>query len=178
MRNVLTLGAVLIAAAGSTASIAVVKKVSYPQVNIEVNLVDKPDAAFDSMRSAMAQAVSKKDKSALFSLINQTFIWTQQGHIAGELDLGRDALHNFKVVFGFRAPGNDADGGVENGPFWDLLAAFVADDTFSETGDTGNLVCGPAAAEVTNQAVFEQAREKIERAYDGPNGISRYWKRG
>src|SRR5262249_34558371 len=113
------------------------------------------------MRSAMARAVAGKDSNALFALIAPTFVWTLQGQLAGELDLGRDALHNFKVVFGFRAHGADLDGGVDNGPFWDTLAALVEDGTFYRSGDSGNLICSPAAAEVADDTAFEQARNKI-----------------
>src|SRR6266567_2928785 len=160
MRNLLVVGALVASTALSGVSVAAVKKVSYPEVKVKVEPVYKPDAAFATMRSAMAQAVAKKDSNALFALIAPTFVWTLQGQLAGELDLGRDPLHNFKVVFGFRAPGADVDGGgVENGPFWDTLAAVAEDGTFYQAGDFGNLVCSPAAAEVTDDAIFEQARK-------------------
>jgi len=162
MRNPLVVGALVATTALSGVSIAAVKKASYPEVKVKVEPVYKPDAAFATMRSAMAQAVAKKDSNALFALIAPTFVWTLQGQLAGELDLGRDPLHNFKVVFGFRAPGADVDGGVENGPFWDTLAALAEDGTFYQSGESGNLVCSPAAAEVTDNAIFEQARKKIE----------------
>lgn len=166
MRNLLLISALLIAVAHFNLSSAAVKEVSYPKVELDVEPAYKPDSAFVSMRNAMAQAVAKRDEDALFALVNRTFIWTQEGQLADDFDLGRDALHNFKVVFGFRAPGKDADGGVENGPFWDMLRAFAADGTYSESGNTGNLVCGPAAAEVIDKAVFEQARKKVEAIYD------------
>lgn len=166
MRYLPLMSALLIAVAHLNLSSAAVKEVSYPKVELDVQPAYKPDSAFVSMRNAMAQAVSKKDENALFALVNQTFIWTQEGQLAGDFDLSRDALHNFKVVFGFRSPGKDADGGVENGPFWDMLEAFAADGTYSESGDTGNLVCGPVAAEVIDTHVFEQARKKVEASYD------------
>ncbi len=166
MRNLFLISALLIAVAHFNLSSAAVKEVSYPKVEVDVKSAYKPDPAFVSMRNAMTQAVAKRDEKALFALVNRTFIWTQEGQLADDFDLGRDALHNFKVVFGFRAPGKDADGKVENGPFWDMLRAFAADGTYSESGDTGNLVCGPAAAEVINKDVFDQARKKVESIYD------------
>jgi len=168
MRNLLVVGALVATTALSGVSIAAVKKASYPEVKVKVEPVYKPDAAFTTMRSAMAQAVAKKESNALFALIAPTFVWTLQGQLAGELDLGRDPLHNFKVVFGFRAPGADVDGGVENGPFWDTLAALAEDGTYYQSGESGNLVCSPAAAEVTDDAILEQARKKIESGKEEP----------
>ena len=162
MRNLLVVGALVATAALSGVSVAAVKKVPYPEVKVKVEPIYKPDAAFATMRSAMAQAVAQKDSNALFTLIAPTFVWTLQGQLAGELNLGRDPLHNFKVVFGFRALDADVDGGVENGPFWATLAAITEDGTFYQSEDSGNLVCSPAAAEVTDDAIFEQARKKIE----------------
>jgi len=160
MKNPVVVTALVVTAALSSLSVAAVKKVSYPEVKVEIEPAYKPDAAFAAMRSAMTQVVVKRDANGLFALVAPTFVWTLQGQLADELDLGRDALHNFKIVFGFRAPGADADGGVESGPFWDTLAALAEDGTFYQSG--ASLVCGPAAAEVTDDAIFEQARKKIE----------------
>jgi hypothetical protein len=77
-----------------------------------------------------------------------------------------NAIHNFKVVFGFRALGKDKDGGVDNGPYWDALAAFAGDSTYYVATDSGNLICGPIAADVANDNIFEQASKKIETGDD------------
>ena len=75
------------------------------------------------------------------------FLWTIGGQPADQLDLGRDALHNFKVVFGFRAlVGADADGGVSDGPYWETLAYFVGDANYYAASEAGNLICGPPDA--------------------------------
>jgi len=139
---------------------AALKRVPYPEIKVDVSEAYKPDAAFNAMRKALTDAVAKKDSAALFALIGPTFIWTMQGSTVEQLDMGRDSLHNFKVVFGFRQQGKDVDGGVENGPYWDALAAFAADGTFYE--ENGNLVCGPIAGSIVDDQVFEQARGKIE----------------
>jgi hypothetical protein len=157
----------LIAASFDSASFAGVKKVSYPEVKVTINEAYKPDAAFEKMHAAFADAVSKKDAAALSALVAPTFLWTVNGQTADALDLGRDAVHNFKVVFGFRALGKDHDGGVENGPLWDTLAAFAGDTTHYAATDAGNLVCGPIAADVADQKVYEQARNKVEIGDDG-----------
>jgi len=154
--------AVLIVLALAGPAGAVPKKVAYPEVNVEVPDPFKPDAAFAAMRKAFTEAAAKKDAAALFALVGPTFMWTMAGATIEEFDLGRDALHNFKVVFGFRELGKDADGAVEGGPFWDALAAFAADGTYYE--ENGNLICGPTIANIADDRAFEQARAKIEPA--------------
>jgi hypothetical protein len=150
---------VLALALGSPAAMAL-NRVPYPEVKVEVSDAYKPDAAFNAMRKAFSDAVAKKDSAALFALVGPTFVWTMQGSTVDQLDMGRDSLHNFKVVFGFRQQGKDTDGGVENGPYWDALAAFAADGTYYE--EHGNLVCGPIAGGIADDQVFEQARGKVE----------------
>jgi hypothetical protein len=151
----------------SSLSVAGVKNVPYPEVKVRLEPIYNPDVAFTNMRNAMALAITKKDSNALFALIAPTFVWTRQGQLASELDLGSEPLHNFKVVFGFRALGAEIDGGVENGPFWDILAALAEDGSFYKTDESGKLVCSPAAAEVIDEPIFEQARQKIDSGNEG-----------
>jgi hypothetical protein len=70
----------------------------------------------------------------------------------------------FQGAFGFRGLGKDVDGGVGSGPYWDVVASFADDATYYAATDSGNLVCGPIAAEVADDRIFEQARKKIETA--------------
>jgi hypothetical protein len=161
---VLPTAAVVVLFLGHPAA-AALKRVPYPEVKVEVSDPYKPEPAFIAMRKAFTDAVAKKDAAALFALVGPSFVWTMQGATVEQLDLGRDAVHNFKVVFGFRQQGKDTDGGVDNGPYWDALAAFAADGTFYE--ENSNLVCGPIAASVTDEQVFEQARSKIESPDEG-----------
>jgi hypothetical protein len=79
---------------------AEVKKVAYPEVKVTIDTAYKPDAAFEQMHAAFARAVNKKDLDALSKLVAPTFLWTIGGEPAEKMDLGRDAVHNFKVVFG------------------------------------------------------------------------------
>jgi len=158
--------AVAIAAGLGCAAGAEVKKVAYPEVKVTVDAAYKPDAAFEQMRAAFADAVNKKDLDALSKLIAPMFLWTIGGQPADQLDLGRDALHNFKVVFGFRALGKDVDGDVSDGPYWDALAVFTGDPTYYAANDAGNLVCGPIAADVADDDVLQQARKKVEAGDD------------
>jgi hypothetical protein len=143
---------------------AEVKKTAYPEVKITLNKPYMPDAAFEKMRTAFRDAVKNKNVQALTALVAPTFLWTVSDQPADELDLGRDAVHNFKVAFGFRALGADADGNVDNGPYWDVLATFADDATYYTATDSGNLICGPVAAELVDEKVFEQARKRIETA--------------
>jgi hypothetical protein len=141
---------------------AAIKKVPYPEVKVEVSESYKPDAAFEAMRKKLSEAAAKKDAQALFGLVAPTFVWTFQGGPTDQFDMGHDALHNFKVVFGFRPQGANADGPVDNGPFWDALAAFASDGTYYQDTEAGNLVCGPITASAADDDVMEQARKKLE----------------
>jgi hypothetical protein len=153
---------------GSSA-LADVKKAPYPKVPVELAEAYKPDAAFTAMRKAFVDATARKDASALFALVAPGFVSAVNGAVASDYDHGRDPLYNFKVVFGFRQPGKDADGGVEDGPFWASLAAFASEDTFSQPVEGGKLVCSPIAAAVADEAVLEQARTKIESDDEQPD---------
>jgi hypothetical protein len=166
-RDLFGIAAVLAAMTTGFAALAAVKKAPYPEVKVTINQEYQPDATFLKMRSAFADAVAKKDAAALFRLVAPTFVWTIDGQPADDMDLGRDSVANFKVTFGFRAPGKNEDGGVENGPFWDALAAFAADLTYYGANDGSTLVCGPLAAEVADNNVFEQARKTIETGDEG-----------
>jgi len=163
--------ALLMATVLGPTSFADVKKVAYPEVKVEIDKPYQPDAAFEKMRATFADAVNKKDLEALSNLIAPMFLWTISGQPADEMDLGRDAVHNFKVVFGFRALGKDTDGGVDDGPYWDALAAFASDPTYYAATDAGNLVCGPIAAEVVDDNVLDQASKKIGSANTQPDWV-------
>jgi hypothetical protein len=142
--------------------VAEVKKVAYPEVKVTLEKPYKPDAAFEKMHATFVDAVKRKDLAALTALVAPTFLWTVSDQPADELDLGRDAIHNFKVAFGFRALGQDVDGGVDNGPYWEVLTGFAEDTSFYIANDVGNLVCGPVAAEIADDKAFDQARRKID----------------
>jgi hypothetical protein len=119
-----------------------------------------PDAPFERFRQAFADAVSKRNATALFSLVAPGFVSTVNDVLSTDFDPGRDAQHNFRVLFGFRAPGKDADGQVEAGPFWEALAIFARDDTFYQSA--ANLVCSPIGASIVDEDGFDQARARVE----------------
>ena len=158
---------------------AALKNVSYPEVKVKVSDAYKPDTEFQKMRDALAKAAADKNEAALFALVGPTFVWTEDAKLVDRFDLGRDALHNFKVVFGFRKDGAEKDGGVDDGPFWDSLAAFAADGTYYRASEGGNLVCGPIAAEFVDDQVFERARKRIESGEEqGAGGHRRADRKG
>jgi len=143
----------------NAASVAQVKSVPYPAVKVEVAEAYKPDAAFEKMRKAFVDAVAKKDSKVLFALVGPTFVWMMHGELSDQFDLGRDALHNFKVLFGFREFGKGVDGVSGSEPLWDLLSAFVTDQTYY--AGVGGLVCGPTTATVTDESALERAQTRI-----------------
>jgi hypothetical protein len=140
---------------------AAVRKVPYPEVRVEITAPHPVEPAFQSFRKAFADAVASRDTEAMFKLVGPMFTWTAQGALVGEFDPGRDALHNFKVVFGFRQQGKDTDGGVENGPYWDELTQFATDANFYSASDKTGMICGPLLAEVTDADVLEDAQNRI-----------------
>ena len=162
LRDSLAFATVLTVGLGSSA-LADMNQVPYPKVEVEITEAYKPDAAFEAMRKALADAASRKDANALFALVAPGFVWAVNGAVANDYDLGRAPLHNFKVLFGFRQLGKDADGGVADGPFWDSLVAFAKEDTFYQPVEGGNLVCSPISASVADEDVFDEAREKVEK---------------
>jgi hypothetical protein len=150
----------------ASSAAAAVKKVPYPEIKVDIDEAYRPEAAFEAMIARLSAAVAKKDEQALFAHVGPNFVWTVDGTMAEDFDLGRDVLHNFKVVFGFRDLGKDADGGVQNGPFWSALAAFLEDKTYYKATDSGNLICGPIRASFVNESTFDQASKKIAGADD------------
>ena len=162
MRNILGFAGVAMVAALAVTPAAAIKKLPYTEVKVDLADVHQPDAAFKAMRKAFGDAVTKKDGAALFALIGPTFVWTSGGGATEQFDMGRDALHNFKVLFGFRAAGKNEDGGVDGGPFWDALASFAPDSLgFYDAPDAGNLVCSPMLAGPTDEKLQQAAEKKL-----------------
>jgi hypothetical protein len=153
------IAAVAAALLPTTPSLAQVKKVPYAEVKVEVPELVAVDPAIEAMRKAFADAVANKNADALFALLSPTFVWLSQNTPNHQFDMGRDALHNFKVAFGFRDYGTDTDGNVPDGPYWQELAAFANDNTYYQ--DTGNLICGPLSATFVDDSALEKAKKKI-----------------
>ena len=158
MRALLT-SLVLAGLAATTPAFAQVKKVPYVEVKVEVPDLVAIDPAIETLRKAFMDAVAKKDADALFALLGPTFVWLSQNTPNDAFDMGRDALHNFKVAFGFREYGKDVDGNVPDGPYWEALSQFANDNTYYQ--DVGNLICGPVSATFQNDEALEKAQKKI-----------------
>lgn len=150
--------AVFLAAASTARS--EVKKVPFAKIEVDVEDAYKPDAAFQAMQKSFSDAARNKNSQALFDLVGPTFVWTVQGALVQDYDFGRGALHNFKVVFGFREVGKDTDGGAQDGPSWSVLEAFANDRTYYKVA--GNLVCGPIRGVAHDDDAFAEAQNKIE----------------
>jgi hypothetical protein len=160
MRSLLkfTTAAAFVAAA-NVASYAAIKEINYPAVKVETPTLFTPDANFEKMRTALAEIITKKDAQALFARVGPTFVWLSNGGVSGQFDFGRDALHNFKVVFGFRESGKDDDLPTIDNSIWESLAAFNTEKTYYAAGD--NLACGPMAATIADDAAFQRTRQRI-----------------
>jgi hypothetical protein len=166
-RKMICFAAVLVAAGVVSGSVSAETRTTYPQVRVQLAETYTPDAAFEQFRKEFINAVTKKDANAIFALVAPGFVWTQNNALATGYDPGRDAQHNFRVVFGFRQAGQDTDGNVEGGPFWDSMAAFANDSTYFQITDSDNLVCSPMAGSVADEEVFERARDRVETVYEG-----------
>jgi hypothetical protein len=146
-------------------------RVTYPQVRVELGATYTPDEAFQRFRKQFSGAVDSKDLKALSALVAPGFVWTVNGALAPDNDTARDPHHNFLVVFGFRAPGADADGNVDGGPFWSLLQGFATDESLNLNNDSGNLVCSPNSASVVNTEVYERAAGRVGEAFDSAQWV-------
>lgn len=140
---------------------AAVKKAPYPEVKVEELAPFQGDASFETMRKKFADVVAKKDLAALATLIDAGFQWTAGGEPAEEFDAARDGVHNFKVAFGFRPHGKDADGPTPVGAQWDLLSSFSVLEYFSMEPQS-TVVCGPATVAPVDPAVFDQAITAVD----------------
>jgi hypothetical protein len=162
-----SLAAILAFAGSASAEV----RVTYPQVRVELGATHTPDAAFEKFRKQFMSAVDSKDLNALSALVAPGFVWLTNSALASDYDPGRDAQHTFRVVFGFRAVGNSADGDVEGGPFWSILKGFADDDSFNQISDSGNLVCSPNTASAVNTEVYERAAGRVEEAFEGAQWV-------
>jgi hypothetical protein len=144
-----------------------VKRIAYPPIKVELTAAYTPDAAFNSFRTEFIDAVARRDAKALLALVAPGFLWTVNNNLSPDFDPGRDPQHNFRVVFGFRALGGNVDGEVENGPYWDNLAAFANESTYYQSTDGRKLICSPVAASIVDEELFKQVRAKIETPGEG-----------
>lgn len=142
-----------------------VKRVPYPEVAVIALPAFEGDKALDEMRKRFAQAVADRNLDAVVALLAPDFDWTAAGVRVDDFDAKRGAEHNFKVAFGFRAPGRDADGKTEIGPQWELLAFFASDPILTQEKGA-KLVCGSTTARVTDLGILDTAFNRIDEDND------------
>ena len=142
-----------------------IKKVPYPEIAVRPLPLFKGDAGLTELRRKLADAAAAKDVAAAAALIAPNFRWTTGGATADEFDAKRDAAHNFKVAFGFRAVGRDADGPTDIGPQWGLLEFFARDEILTQE-QASPLVCGSARAKVADAANLDVALRRVDEEND------------
>jgi hypothetical protein len=141
------------------------KRVPYPEVRVVALPVFDGDAALAEMRKRLADAVTAQNLTAVVAFVSPKFEWTAAGGLVDEFDAKRGAEHNFKVAFGFRAPGRDADGTTDIGPQWELLAFFATDPVLTREKDSP-LVCGTTTAKVSDMGALDAAFNRIDEEND------------
>jgi len=141
------------------------KRVPYPEVRVVALPAFDADASLVEMRKALAEAVAAKNLPAVVAMLSPKFEWTATGGLVDEFDAKRGAEHNFKVAFGFRAPGRDADGTTDIGPQWELLTFFAADPVLTQEKDSP-LVCGTTTAKVADMGALDGAFNRIDEEND------------
>ncbi len=161
-----SLAAAIVLAAGLVADPALaLKRVPYPEVRVVALPAFDGEAALAEMRKRLADAVAAQNLAAVVALVSPKFEWTAAGGLVDEFDAKRGAEHNFKVAFGFRAPGRDTDGTTDIGPQWELLAFFATDPVL--TREKGSqLVCGTTTAKVADMGALDAAFNRIDEEND------------
>jgi hypothetical protein len=140
---------------------AAIKKVPYPPIEVRVLPVFKGDPGLDAARKKFADAVAGKDIDAVAAMVAPDFDWTAGGARVDEFDAKRSPAHNFRVAFGFRAPGRDADGQTDIGPQWELLDYFAKDQVLTQEPGSP-LVCGTITAKPADLAALEEALNRVD----------------
>ena len=165
MSRTLFFASLVVAAATASSPSFAIKKVPYPEVAVRILPSFKGDPGLAELRKKLADAVAAQDIAATTALLAKDFRWTTGGATSDEFDAKRDATHNFKVAFGFRAAGRDTDGPTEIGPQWGLLEFFARDETLTQEPGSP-LVCGSTIAKVTDSATLEVAIKRVDEEND------------
>jgi hypothetical protein len=165
MRVVLVVIFSTIAAILAPPAALAIKKVPYPEIAVRALPAFRGDDGLTELRKKLADAVAKRDVAAATALVAADFKWTTGGATSDEFDPKRDAAHNFRVAFGFRAVGREADGATDIGPQWGLLEFFASDQTLTQESGSP-LVCGSMLAKVTDAANLEVALRRVDEEND------------
>jgi hypothetical protein len=141
------------------------KRVPYPPVPVAALPAFPGDPALSEMREQFSEAVAAKNIDAVLKFVSPEFNWKAGDATADDFDPKRGAEHNFKVAFGFRPVGRDADGATDIGPQWDLLQ-FLANDEVLTQEKGSPLVCGSMTAKVADLGALDEAFNRIDEEND------------
>jgi hypothetical protein len=163
MRSAFAVSSLLAAAiAFAPAPAAAIKKTSYPEVRVEVPAEAKAEPALEAMRKQLANAILRRNAGLLYELVGPVFFWTADGEPSEQFDKTRDALHNFKVAFGFRQFGHDSDNQNPEDQLWETLEDITSDPSLVRMEGNAGVLCGPLGAEPTDGNAMDRATERIE----------------
>jgi len=162
MRSVLVFSVLAAAAALAPLPAAAIKKTPYPEVRVELPTAAKPEPALEALRKELADAIKRRNAGLLYELVGPTFFWTDRGEASAQFDRNRDALHNFKVAFGFRPYGRDSDSTNPEDQLWETLDDIASGPALVAMRGRAEVLCGPAAAEPVDGKAVERANEKVE----------------
>ena len=145
---------------------AAIKKTPYPEVKVEPPAEVKSEPALEALRKQLADTISRRNPGQLYELVGDTFFWNLNGEPNDQFDRNRDALHNFKVAFGFREFGQDSDSKKDENFLWVALDDAVSAPALFQLDGHPGVLCGPLGVEPVDPAAMDQAIERIENGDD------------
>jgi hypothetical protein len=141
---------------------AAIKKTPYHEVRVEVQAEAKAEPALDAMRKQLADSIKRRNAELLYEFVGPTFFWNINGEPSEQFDKNRDAMHNFKVAFGFRQFGHDSDSRNPEDQLWELLEDITSGAALFQMEGNPGVLCGPLTAEPADGDTMDQAIERIE----------------
>jgi hypothetical protein len=141
---------------------AAIKKTPYPEVRVQLPSAAKAEPALETMRKQLADAIKRRNAGLLYELVGPTLFWNTNGEPSAQFDRDRDALHNFKVAFGFRQYGRDEDSHNPENQLWEVLEDVANGGALFEMPGKAGALCGPAAAVPVDAAIMDRATKQIE----------------
>jgi hypothetical protein len=129
---------------------------------VELPAEVKPEPALAAMLETLADVVERRSAAELFALVGPTFFWTANGEPDEQLDRKRDALHNFKVAFGFRRPGAPRDSDNLREQLWETLEDIIGGTGLFPSESNRDVLCGPATADPVSETAMDSALALLE----------------
>jgi hypothetical protein len=163
MRSALAASSFLAAAVlFAPAPAAAIKKTPYPEVRVAVPAEAKAEPALAAMRKQLASAISQRNTGQLYAFVGPAFFWNADGEPSEQFDKDRDALHNFKVAFGFRQFGHGSDSENPRDQLWEVLDDITSSAALFQMEGNSGVLCGPLSAEPADDHAMDQAIEQIQ----------------